>query len=135
MACLPGGYGRGGRLSLLPEIRRHEDEVEMDLLLLGIDYRDFYKPHGGPSQLTLRRLLLIVDSLDKASSHFWCAVADVDRLSSETIVLAHIYQAVTGEPHRMLTRREDERKRRAFEAKKARIRAAERRRRRLMRSL
>lgn len=45
--------------------------MELDLLDRGIDYRDYYRPGGGQSRLTLRRLLLIVEDLDPFESRFW----------------------------------------------------------------
>lgn len=66
-----GGHGGGGRLELLPLILAHEEAVELDLLDKGIDYRDYFRPGGGASRLTLRRLLLIVEDLDPFASRFW----------------------------------------------------------------
>lgn len=45
--------------------------MELDLLDRGVDYRDYYRPGGGQSRLTLRRLLLIVEDLDPFESRFW----------------------------------------------------------------
>lgn len=66
-----GGDWGGGRLELLPLILAHEEAVELDLLDKGIDYRDYFRPGGGKSRLTLRRLLLIVEDLDPFASRFW----------------------------------------------------------------
>lgn len=66
-----GGDRGGGRLELLPLILAHEEAVELDLLDKGIDYRDYFRPGGGKSRLTLRRLLLIVEDLDPFASRFW----------------------------------------------------------------
>ena len=93
---MAGGFWPGGRLDLLPLIRRHEDAVEQDLAAIGIDYRDRWRRGGGSSQLTIRRLLVLVDGLDRYESHFWSEVTDQDRLSAQTVVLTDIWRALTG---------------------------------------
>lgn len=45
--------------------------MELDLFDRGVDYRDYYRPGGGASRLTMRRLLLLVADLDPFESRFW----------------------------------------------------------------
>lgn len=40
-------------------MRLYGAELEADLFGVGVDLRDFHRPSGGPSQLTIRRLSLI----------------------------------------------------------------------------
>lgn len=128
--------GHGKRLGLLPLIRRHEDDVEIDLQqVYSIDYRDYYRPDGGASRLTTRRLLLLVDGLPRESSRFWCAVTDMEPITWDQIILADIYAVLTKELHPVRTRREDQRKRRDTAAKKARVAARERRRAQMKKNL
>ena len=93
---MAGGFRPGGRLDLFPLIRQHEDAVEQDLAAIGIDYRDRWRPGGGPSRLTIRRLLVLVDGMDRYESHFWSAVTDQERISAETVVMTDIWSALTG---------------------------------------
>ncbi|RKW22524.1 MAG: hypothetical protein D8B53_05905 [Corynebacterium sp.] len=88
---------------------------------MGIDYRDFWRPKGGDSRLTLRRLLVLVDGLDRTRSRFWSEILDIDRLSIEGYILADIFAAITsGERHPMATMREGARKQKALEERKER---------------
>ena len=113
--------GPDGKIELLPYIREHEDLVEQDLAFMGIDYRDFWRPKGGASRLTLRRLLVLVDGLDRTRSRFWSEILDIDRLSIEGYILADIFAAITsGERHPMATMREGARKQKALEERKER---------------
>lgn len=106
--------------------------MEADFAEHGWDYRDRYLPGGGPSRLTTRRLLLLVDQvLPRGSSRFWCAVLDRDPLTDEQVLLSDLYGVWAGKPHPIRTRREDAEKRRKTAAKKARIAKRERRRRRM----
>ena len=102
--------------------------MEQDLADRGHDLRDWYRPRGGASRLTTRRLLLLVDGLPRESSRFWCAVTDMEPITWDQIILADIYALHTKQIHPVWTRREDQRKRRAKAAKHARIAARERKR-------
>lgn len=93
------------------------------MFLRGVDLRDLWRPGGGESRLTVRRLLLIVDALPRDTSLFWTAAADVDQISTDQVLLTDLWSAWTGKPHPLRTRREDAAKRREFEAKRARIKA------------
>lgn len=78
-------------------------------------------------------VLQIVDlNLDPYSSRFWCELGDRDRITVDQYLLAHLFEAATGQPHDLVTARERRRKRAAFEEKKARILANEKRRKRLL---
>lgn len=128
---MAGGHRAGGRLSLLTLVRKHQDPVEQDLAEMGIDFRDWFKPGRGPSRLTTRRLLLLVEAMnDRGGSRFWAAVSGGEPISNEALVGAHTYQALSGQVHPLLTRTEDAKKMRHRAAQKARIRAREKRRRR-----
>lgn len=73
------------------------EEIEADLISLGIDFRNWYLPGGGKEKLTTRRLLLIVDKvLDRDKSSFWCAVQGIDKIDHHGLVLADIFYAVSG---------------------------------------
>ncbi|CAB0927452.1 cell envelope integrity protein TolA [Corynebacterium diphtheriae] len=98
----------------------------MDFADRGWDYRDRYRKGGGPSRMTTRRLLLLVDGLDRNSSRFWAEITDSDRFSTTDYVLMIFYLALIGEVHPMWNRREEERKKSEFEAKKKAVLAAER---------
>lgn len=118
---------------LLGEIRRHEAAVEADLQeVYHLDYRDRYRPGGGASQLTTRRLLVLVDGLHPTSSRFWSAVAGRSPDTPETILLGGVYQATAGQWHPWTTRDKDAAEARRFEEQKKRIRAAERARQRIL---
>lgn len=76
--------------------------------------------------MTTRRLLLLVDGLDRNASRFWSEINDSDRFSTTDYVLMIFYLALIGEAHPMWNRREEERKKAEFEAKKKAVLAAER---------
>lgn len=116
----------GGRLGLLPLIRKFECEVEQDFAIHGWDYRDRYRPKGGTSLLTVRRLLILVDALDRTSSRFWARVGEFDPLSSETIVLTDIWASLveSKEGHPLRRRSELLAEAELREKKKADIRLA-----------
>lgn len=106
--------------------------MEQDLFDRGVDYRDFYRPAGGESRLTLRRLLLIVDGLDMFGSRFWAAVNGMDFLPTDVRVQTDIFGMFSEKPHYVRTWREDMRREREKQMKKAAIeRAARERARRL----
>lgn len=126
---MAGGHGPGGRLSLLPLVRKHQELVELDLADLGQDFRDWFRPGFGESRLTTRRLLLLIEGMkDRGGSRFWSEIVGKDPLSHEATVGADIYGALAGKPHPLLTRREDRVKRQKLAEKKSRIAARERRR-------
>ena len=107
--------------------------MEKDLALIGVDYRDRFRPGGGASHLTVRRLLVLVDSLDRGHSWFWSEVHGGERLSAESIVLTDIWGALAGEgkihPLREMSKRVEEMRKR--EVTKRRIREASRKRKRM----
>lgn len=111
-------------------MRRNLEEVEQDLADRGYDLRDWWRPRGGTSRMTTRRLLLLVDALPKTTSRFWCKVLDADPLSEDQWIMSDIYAAVASQPHAIRTRREDAEKRRRIAEKKARIARREKRRKR-----
>ncbi|CAB0574189.1 hypothetical protein CIP107580_01799 [Corynebacterium diphtheriae] len=115
---------------LLPLVLKHQREVEQDLADIGVDFRDFFLPSGGPSRLTTRRLLTLVDGFSKFSTRFWSAIADRDALSEDTIVLTDIFSSLTGTEHKLRTQREDAEKRAELEDRKRRMREWDRWRRR-----
>jgi len=49
-------------------IRAYAGPVEADLAFQGVDFRDFYRPHGGVSGLSMRRMLLLVSALPYESA-------------------------------------------------------------------
>lgn len=67
---MAGARRSGKRVSLLSSIRRFEADVEADFARFypAIDYRDRFRPGGGPSGLTIRRLLVLVSRLPAESS-------------------------------------------------------------------
>lgn len=121
------GHG-GKRLGLLREALRYPEEVEFDLMVLGIDFRDFFLPGGGPSRLTARRLAVCLQNLDMYTSRFYAKKHDLDPLSTETRILADVFGMFAQEQHPIVAWREIVAKQRAFEEKKARILANDRRR-------
>lgn len=129
---MAGGFRYGG-IALLPLIRKHERAVEKDFALMGVDYRDRFKPGGGPSRLTTRRLLLLVDALDRFTSHFWSEAGDYDRVSAETIAITDIWGALAGNGaiHPLRNQREQAARAAKREKDKRAIREASRLRKRL----
>lgn len=102
------------------------EELELDLLDLGLDLRDWFRPAGDPRRLSTRRLLLIVDKrLDRYTSLFWCAVYDREPVGWDLLVATDIFSVLTGKDHPVRTIREDARAREELEAKKERMRRAE----------
>lgn len=105
---------------------RFPEELELDLLDLGLDFRDWFRPWGDPRRLSTRRLLLIVDKkLDRYTSLFWCAVHDREPVGWDLLVATDIFSVLTGKDHPVRTIREDARAREELEAKKERMRRAE----------
>lgn len=93
---------------------------------MGLDIMDWCPGPG--RRLSTRRLLVVVEHLDVFSSLFWSAVLDRDPTSHEELILAGIFRSLTGEDHPLMTRREDARRAREREEKKARVRRLEKRR-------
>ncbi|APQ42520.1 hypothetical protein phi16_gp015 [Corynebacterium phage phi16] len=105
--------------------------MELDFVDLGFDLRDWWRPGGGSSQMTTRRVLLLVDGLPKTTSRFWCTALEVDPLSDDQWLLSDIYTATTGKAHPIRTRKADREERRRIAEKKARIKRRDRRRKKL----
>lgn len=116
----------------MPLILAHEDAVELDLFDRGVDYRDFYRPNGGESRLTLRRLLLLVEGMDLFDSRFWAEVNGIDFVSADIRIQSDIFGMFAEKPHPMRTWREDMRREREKQAKKLAIERAAKRRARLL---
>lgn len=82
--------------------------------------------------MTIRRLLLLVDSLDKQTSNFWCAVLDRDPLSRTEGLLVDLWELwADGEARHPIRqtraeRREAEEAARERERRKKQIKEAER---------
>lgn len=127
---MAGGHWHGGRLKLLPVIRAHEDLVELDFADRGWDYRDRYRPGGGVSRLTIRRLLLLVDGMDRLSSRFWAELDDREPITQEALLMADVFNGLTGEKHPLRDMRENIRTQKDREMRKRIIRENARRRRR-----
>lgn len=108
--------------------------MEQDFADKGWDYRDRYRPGGGPSRMTVRRLLLLVDGLDQRTSRFWCAVFDRNPMSLTDSLVADLWELWAGKDNRHPIRqtraevREQEAAALARERRKKQIKAAERRR-------
>lgn len=49
-------------------IRTFAGPVEADLAFTGVDFRDFYRPGGGSSGLSMRRLLALISALPYESA-------------------------------------------------------------------
>lgn len=131
---MAGGHWHGGRLKLLPAIRAHEDLVELDFADRGWDYRDRYRPGGGVSRLTIRRLLLLVDGMDRLSSRFWAELDDREPITQEALLMADVFNGLTGEKHPLRDMRENIRTQKDREMRKRIIRENARRRRRQRRA-
>jgi hypothetical protein len=94
-----GRGGSGKRLTLLPLIRRFEAEVEADLQRFhGIDYRDRFRPGGGASHLTIRRLLVLVEFLP-AESQFHAAREDRSAASLTANAVMDVWESLTNQKH------------------------------------
>lgn len=102
--------------------------MELDFADLGFDLRDWWRPGGGESRMTTRRVLLIVSGLAKTTSRFWCVVLGTDPLSDDQWLLSDIYAATTGKAHPIRTRTADREQRQRIAEKKARIQRREKRR-------
>ena len=126
-----GGWP-GGRLKLLPLIKKHEEAVELDLMDRGIDYRDRFRPGGGESKLTLRRLLLIVDDLPLMGSRFGAARIDMDYYTTDQRLLMDVFHALSGEPHPYKDLRERRLKEAAQEKRRRKVLEASRMRKRIL---
>lgn len=128
---MAGGLWPGGRLTvpaigLLQLIRQHEHLVEVDLQqTYRVDFRDWYRPRGGESRLTTRRLLLLVDRLPREESHFWPTVTDQDPVTNEEFLLMDLFNAFTGELHPRVKSMQLKEKRRRLRDKAAEVKAAE----------
>lgn len=61
-----------------------------------MDLRDHYRPHGGASQLTLRRVVNLAEGLPP-ESRFWSEVEDRYPVSEQSAAIGEIFQALTGE--------------------------------------
>ncbi|MCT1411649.1 hypothetical protein [Corynebacterium sanguinis] len=106
--------------------------MELDLFDRGVDYRDFYRPRGGRSRLTLRRLLLLVEGMDVFDSRFWAEVNGIDFVPADVRIQADTFGLFAEKPHPMKTWREDMRREREKAAKKLAIERAMKRRARLL---
>lgn len=106
--------------------------MELDLFDRGVDYRDFYRPNGGESRLTLRRLLLLVEGMDVFNSRFWAEVYGFDFVPMDVRVQTDIFGMFSERPHVVRTWREDMRREREKQMKKAAIERAMKRRARLL---
>lgn len=62
-----------------------------------LDYRDRYRPGGGESKLTIRRLLVLVDGLPPESL-FRSAVEGRLPVSEQSAAVGDVLQALTGKP-------------------------------------
>lgn len=109
--------------------------MEFDLATLGVDYRDYWRPGHGSSQLTLRRLLLLVEGVRDRQSLFWAAVSETEPLSKTDILLGGIYESLERRPHPVMKQRELIEKRKQREKKKLLIKQARRQRMRMKRQL
>lgn len=74
--------------------------MECDFAFHGLgDFRDAYLPGGGPSKLTIRRVLLLVRGLRNVRSMFWDEVEGRDRLTHTETLLVDIFGSLTGQKH------------------------------------
>lgn len=104
-----GAWPGKRRIDLLPKILEFEDLVEGDFAeFYRIDYRDRYLPGGGPSRLTLRRLLLLVERLPSDSA-FMSELSDRVPISSEMAVTMGVWEALTKAKHPLWTARQKQR--------------------------
>lgn len=67
-----------------------------------------YRPDGGASRLTLRRMLLLVDQLPPESA-FVSELNDRVPISTEAAASFSVYQALSGQVHPLWTHRQRER--------------------------
>lgn len=86
-------------MMLLPLIRRFEPEVEADLQRFhAVDYRDRFRPAGGPSRLTVRRLLVLVEFLP-AEAQFHAAREDRSAASLTANAVMDVWESLTNQKH------------------------------------
>ena len=77
------GAGRGKSAALAEFVEAYGEQVEHDLSRYhGLDLRDLFKPGGGPSHLTYRRLQVLIDHLPPESA---TKTAARDDLGEETL--------------------------------------------------
>ncbi|HAF73299.1 MAG TPA: hypothetical protein DCL06_11290 [Corynebacterium variabile] len=89
----------------------HPLEIERDLQrFYRIDYRDRWRPGGGTSQLTYRRLLVLLDGLP-AESEFRAAVLDVSPVSRIELRLVELWESWAGKAHPVRNTEEQQRER------------------------
>lgn len=74
--------------SLLQTLDQFGDQVEADLAPI-VDLRDFYRPGGGTSQLTPRRLLMLIHGLP-ADSTLWAAIRTERKRQTENPIFARL---------------------------------------------
>lgn len=104
-----GAWPGKRRVDLLPKILEFEDLVEGDFAeFYRIDYRDRYLPRGGPSRLTLRRLLLLVERLPSESA-FMSELNDRVQISSEMAATMGVWEALTQQKHPLWSARQKQR--------------------------
>lgn len=73
--------------------------MEADLQrFYGIDYRDRFRPGGGESKLTLRRLGVLLQGLPMESD-FYSAKDERPPISEVSVLLLDMFHAITGKPH------------------------------------
>lgn len=95
--------------------------MEADLQLIhGIDYRDRFRPGGGPSQLTIRRLLVLVKYLP-AQSNFYAACEKRAPVSLGDSAVMDVWESLTGKKHPGRAGEEEMRNRAAERAERARL--------------
>lgn len=78
------------------QVREHEDLVEADFQrFYHLDYRDVYRPGGGPSKLTLRRALSLAAHLPMESL-FKSELGERYPITAETAALWQLWEAWMG---------------------------------------
>jgi hypothetical protein len=125
MTWLPSLMGAAGLVAL------HPLEIEQDLQrYYRIDYRDRWRPGGGRSGLTYRRLLVLLDGLPPESA-FRAAVTDTSPVSRVEKRLVELWESLAGKAHPVRNTEEQKREREEAAAEKRELerqRAAARRR-------
>ncbi|WP_010120132.1 hypothetical protein [Corynebacterium nuruki] len=90
----------------------HPREIERDLQRhYGIDYRDRWRPNGGPSRLTYRRLLVLLDGLP-VGAEFRTAATGSNGVPNVEMRLVELWESLSGKEH---PRRNPEKQRRLAE--------------------
>lgn len=87
------------RLAVLRRVLDHIDALEVDLLRMGLDIRDWLDPAG---PLSTRRVLCIAEDLEnRPESAYGAAVEGLFPLTKDALLLAQILEALThaDEPH------------------------------------